>query len=149
MRSTHLLSQRLCVIAAASHPDVRGAITLEQYLRWPHAYYTLGRGGGSTIETAVDEALAAVGKVRTLGAWLPSTLSSPAVVASSDLLATVPERIARHFAATLGLQVLAPPLPLHDVVIAMYWHDRMHNNPAHRWLRERLRDVAAELQGAA
>lgn len=148
LRATSLLRQRLSVIAAAAHPDVRGAITLEQYVRWPHAYYTLARDGGSTIETAVDEALAKAGKVRTLGAWLPSTLSSPAVVAASDLLATVPERIARHFSASLALQVLPPPLPLQDVDIAMYWHDRMHNNPAHRWLRETLRDVTAELQVA-
>jgi DNA-binding transcriptional LysR family regulator len=146
LRASVLLRQRLAVIAAAEHPEVRGSISLEQYVRWPHAYYTRGRDGSATIETTIDEALANVGETRTFGAWLPSTLSSTAVVAASDLLATIPEHVARHFAAALGLQVLPPPLPMQDVDIAMYWHERMHKNPAHRWLRSVLREVAAELQ---
>ncbi|WP_454688657.1 LysR family transcriptional regulator [Achromobacter aloeverae] len=141
-----LLRQKLAVIAARRHPEVRGAIDLAQYIRWPHVYYARGRDGSATLETTVDEALAAAGRTRRIGAWQPSILSSAAVVAASDMLATVPEYLARHFEATSGVQVLAPPVPMPDVDIAMYWHDRMHKEPAHRWLRGALRDVAARLR---
>ena len=141
-----LLRQRLAVIAAATHPQVRDSITLEQYIRWPHAYYARGREGGATLESTIDDALAATGQTRRIAAWLPSILSSAAVVAGSDLLATVPEYVARHFEATLGLRVMAPPLPIQGVDIAMYWHERMHRNPAHQWLRSVVREVAGELQ---
>ncbi|MCJ0762703.1 LysR family transcriptional regulator [Variovorax terrae] len=145
LRSTSLMQQKLCVIAAQDHPDIRGTLSLAQYVGSPHAMYALGRTGGSTIETLVDETLSRAGMVRAIGARLPSTLSSPAVVAGSDLLATIPERIARHFAQQLALQVLAPPLPLDDVHTSMFWHERMQNNPAHRWLRQQFKQVAAPL----
>ena len=69
------------------------------------------------------------------------------MVAQSDLLATLPERIARHFALLLGLQVLEPPLPLGEMNTAMFWHERMQNNPAHRWLRQQIKQVAQPIAG--
>jgi DNA-binding transcriptional LysR family regulator len=100
---------------------------------------------GSTVEVAVDAALEQAGRARTVGAWMPSSISVPAVVSRTDFLATVPEAIARDFAPPLGLRVLAPPLPLGDVRIGMYWHERMHQNPPHKWLRQLVRHVAGEL----
>jgi DNA-binding transcriptional LysR family regulator len=146
LRSTQLLRQKLYVIAAATHPDIRGSITLEQYLGWPHARYILTHTGSSTIENEIDAALAAVGVRRDIGVQLPSALSSPPVVAGSDLLATVPERVARHFAPSLQLQVLEPPLPIPDVEISMYWHERKHHNVAHRWLRQTILELAKDLK---
>ena len=147
LRSTTLTQQRLRVIAAANHPSIRGSISLEQYVAFPHVYYALGRTGTSTLDTVVDEALSRAGLTRTVAARLPSTLSSPAVVAQSDLLATLPERIARHFAPLLNLQMLEPPLPLGEVSTSMFWHERMQNNPAHRWLRQQFREVALPIAG--
>jgi DNA-binding transcriptional LysR family regulator len=146
--SPPLVTQRLRVIVAGSHPSVRGEVTLDQYVDYPHACYRPGRTGASTIETQVEVALANAGRRRRIAIFLPSALASPAVVATSDLIATIPERVARHFASQFGLQVLHPPLPLDDVDIAMYWHDRMQNNSAHRWLRNLIREVAASLQAA-
>ena len=85
---------------------------------------------------------------RAVGVWMPSAISVPAVVSRTDFLATVPEAIARVFAPLLGLRVLAPPLPLDDVRIGMYWHERMHQNPSHKWLRQLVRSVAEELAAA-
>lgn len=147
LRSAPLFKQRLVVLASSNHPEIRGCISLDQYIRYPHACYVVGRGGTSMIEARVDEALAQVGMRRTIASWLPSALSSPAVVASSDLLATVPERVARNFAGALGLQVLAPPVALADIDIALYWHERAHHSSAHRWMRERMRDAAQSLEG--
>ena len=146
LRSLPLFKQRLVVIAAGNHPDIRGRLTLEQYTRYPHACYVVGRGGTSMIEARVDEALAGVGARRSIATWLPSALSSPAVIAASDLIATVPERVAHMFAGQLGLQVLEPPLHLPDIEIAMYWHERLHNSAAHRWMRETMRATAERLE---
>ena len=142
LRFTPLLRQPMRVIAAAGHADVQGQLTLAQYARYPHVFYALGRTAGSTLESVVDEALERAGMVRTIGARVSSTLVSPGLVAQSDMLATLPERIARHFAAVWQLQVLNPPLALEDVCTSMFWHERMHHNPAHRWLREQFEIVA-------
>lgn len=145
LRSSALWTQKLKVIAAAAHA-VDAGLTLADYLRWPHACHKLGRSG-SSIEVAVDAVLQQMHRERTVGVWLPSAISVPAVVARTDFLATVPEEVATMFAPLLGLKTLPPPLPLDDVQIGMYWHERMQKNPPHRWLRELLRTVAGDLMG--
>lgn len=67
---------------------------------------------------------------------VPNFLVAPAIVARSDLLATVPERIARSFAASLPLQVLEPPVRLPVLDVSLYWHERAHKDPLHRWMRD-------------
>ena len=142
LRFTPLLRQPMRVIAAAGHPEVQGRMTATQYVGYPHVFYALGRTGGSTLEAVVEEALERAGLVRTIGARVSSTLVSPGLVAQSDMLATLPERIARHFAAIWQLQVVEPPLLLEDVSTSMFWHERSHNDPAHRWLRQQFELVA-------
>lgn len=142
LRFTPILRQPMRVIAAADHPEVQGRLTLAQYIRYPHVFYALGGTAASTLEAVVDEALDHEGLVRTIGARVSSTLVSPGLVAQSDMLATLPERIARHFAALWQLQVLEPPLRLEDVSTSMFWHDRTHRSPAHRWLRQQFEIVA-------
>ncbi|WP_345535655.1 LysR family transcriptional regulator [Variovorax defluvii] len=147
LRYTPLLRQPMRVIAAAGHPEVRGRLSLAQYVQYPHVYYALGRTSVSTLEAVVDEALERAGRVRTIGARVSSTLVSPGLVAQSDMLATLPGRIAGHFAAVWQLQVLEPPLALEDVSTSMFWHERMHHKPAHRWLRQQF-EVVARTMGA-
>ena len=66
----------------------------------------------------------------------------PELVARSDLIATVPERLARGRAERL--QVLEPPLPVEGFTIGLVWHARRQRHPAHRWLRERVRALCGE-----
>jgi DNA-binding transcriptional LysR family regulator len=56
-------------------------------------------------------------------------------LATSDLVAVVPERLVKKAA----LQVVHPvPLPGFDML--MLWHERLHRDPAHQWLRQHLLD---------
>jgi DNA-binding transcriptional LysR family regulator len=145
LRSRPLLQQELKVIAARHHPDVRGSLTLDQFLAWPHALHMIGRTY-SAVEAAVNAALAPTGRQRSIGAWVPSSISSPAVVAATDFLATLPDFVARSFSLALDLQVLAPPLAMGDAQLSMYWHDRAHRHPAQRWLRNVLVEAAEHVQ---
>lgn len=143
LHSSLLWSQKLVVVAAGSHP-VDSQLTLEDFLRWPHAYHRLADGSGSSAECEVDRALQKLELKRAIGVWLPSSVSVPPAVACNDFFATVPEPMARRFSAPLGLKVFDVPLDLHEIPMGMYWHERMQNNPAHHWLRGIIRSVAAE-----
>jgi DNA-binding transcriptional LysR family regulator len=63
---------------------------------------------------------------------------APHIIASSDLLLTMPERVARVLAPPLDLVVLEPPpeLLLTGFTISMLWHERTHSDPARCWLRD-------------
>jgi len=60
------------------------------------------------------------------------------LLAGTDLLATVPERLAESLLAPFGLVQQAVPAPLPAAAISLYWHARQHQDPANRWLRDTL-----------
>ena len=64
---------------------------------------------------------------------VPHFLFLLSALAHSDLVALVPSRLA-HGAS--GLRVVEPPLDVPGFEMAMVWHERVHRDPAHTWLRE-------------
>jgi DNA-binding transcriptional LysR family regulator len=58
-------------------------------------------------------------------------------LATSDLVAVLPERLVKKAGA---LQVVEPPVPLPGFDMLMLWHERLHRDPAHQWLRQHLLD---------
>lgn len=93
----------------------------------------------------VDDALAARGLRRRTVVAAPSFVAAPYLVARSDLVLTLAERVARLVAPGLGLRVLPHPLELPLFSTSMIWHDRADGDPGHGWLREQLVAAAAEL----
>lgn len=83
----------------------------------------------------VDEALARHGVRRHIRLTVPHYVALGHVVASTDLIATVPERFALRVSGPLGLTTRALPLALEDSAIHQVWHARLHRDPANQWLR--------------
>jgi len=69
-------------------------------------------------------------------------LVAPFAVASSDLVITLAERLARAFEPLLPLKILDPPVTLPRFTMYLSWHERQHRDPAHRWLRELVVEIA-------
>jgi DNA-binding transcriptional LysR family regulator len=63
---------------------------------------------------------------------------SPPLIAASDLIITLPERVARIVCASHPLRSVPLPIkvPAFDVVLA--WHERVHRDPANAWLRDQV-----------
>jgi DNA-binding transcriptional LysR family regulator len=86
----------------------------------------------------IDAALGALGFVRRVALWHASFQALPAIVANTDLVATLPRRLAMQSAQTLPIAVYDPPLPLPAVDFSLYWHARSHEDPGHKWLRAKV-----------
>jgi len=56
----------------------------------------------------------------------------------------MPERLARFFAAKLGLSLSPAPVELPEAVASLVWHASYDHDPAHTWLREAVVQIAAE-----
>jgi DNA-binding transcriptional LysR family regulator len=134
-----LLEERFRCVVRRGHPAAGRRLTLARYCDLAHLLVS-PRG---TPGSLVDDALAALGRQRRIAASVPHFVVAPHVVASTDLIATLGERIVAATAAPLGLAVLAPPVELPRFTIAMTWHERTHQDPAQRWLR----DVIARAAG--
>jgi DNA-binding transcriptional LysR family regulator len=121
----------------------KAELTLDDIAELPHAAATFGQPAG--FLSAAERILAALGvprhvQVTTVG-WLPL----PFVVAGTDLVAIVPERLARRVAATAGVTVAEPPFGTAELIEAAWWHPTRSGDPALGWLRSIVAEVAGKL----
>ncbi len=129
-----LAEERNVCIARRGHPRIRQRLTLEQYAAAGHAgIFYASEGPG-----LVDNLLAARNLRRRLVVQAPHFVTVPYIVAASDLVATLPERLALAFRRHLPLSVFNLPLPLPTFTLRLVWHQRTHDDPAHQWLRDAL-----------
>jgi len=138
LRFKTLFRDRIVCIVRASHPQIRGRVNLEQFLTMPHARIKTHRI--SIAMEALDHAVASKhGKLR-VALQVHNEFALSQVVSRTDLIACIPERISRKLAEKFPLQVMPLPLTLPDSPLALYWHERTHHQPSHRWFREILAD---------
>jgi DNA-binding transcriptional LysR family regulator len=69
---------------------------------------------------------------------LPDLHTLATLLGCTPLVSILPRPLAEHLAARQGLATYALPEPTPATEVAMIWHVRSQNDPAHRWLRERL-----------
>ncbi len=132
--------QNVCLVSA-KHPTINGKLSLKQFAEAEHVALFYKPSGPGVVDTL----LAQKGYTRKIAVQSPHFASLPFIVAGTNLIATVPERMAKQFARQLKLQVLPVPLDLPAFRLTLLWHQRHHSDPAHRWLRQTLRETAARL----
>jgi DNA-binding transcriptional LysR family regulator len=145
MRTRPLLTDRFVCVVREGNPLVGKRLTLEQFVRIPHLQVApRGLPGGY-----LDDALAERGLARRVARAVPFFLTALHLVAGTDYLLTISERMAKAMAPSLGLRLLEPPLPLRPYALSLVWHPRFDADPGHRWLREALSRAAREAAGDA
>jgi len=134
-----LYTDRLVCVVRSGHPVVADGLRLERYVALRHIAVTISGIG----ESAVDVALSALGLGRQVALRVPHFLAGAMLVADSDMILTMPSRLACLLAQRLPLAVLDLPLEVAPLSPAMIWHERFHRDPAHVWVRQQLVDVVA------
>ena len=139
--SSLLLQESFVVVARRDHPAIGASLDLETYVRLDHALVSFS----GKLTGVADQALAARGLQRRVRVSVPMYLAAFAAVSSSDLIATVPARLASRFAADFRLRVLAAPLPIEGFPVSLVWYNSAKLDPGLDWLIARVRDIASEL----
>lgn len=138
IRTQALFRDRLVGVVRKGHALSRGKITTARYLAASHILISRGE----SEKAPVDADLAALGLERRIGTVLSGFSAALTLTRSTDLVATVPERHTATLRA--GLHTFALPFPNRPLTVSLLWHPRMEADPAHRWLRERIRQICAE-----
>jgi DNA-binding transcriptional LysR family regulator len=115
----------------------QGSLTMDQPMDL-RRYAALGHvlvSPGGTLSGIVDQALKATGITRRVALAVPYFLAALATVAGSDLIATVPRRLAEGHAEAFGLVSLPPPLAIRSFPVRMMWSRRLSGDPGLSWLR--------------
>jgi DNA-binding transcriptional LysR family regulator len=131
----------VCLIREA-HPDIGSELTVRRYATLRHVLVAPQGGERSFI----DDLLAQRDLKRRIATRVPGFAAVPWIVAGADVAATVPARIAEQHASALRLRVLDVPLPLGTSVWSEFWHDRVHVDRGHVWMRNLIADVAGALR---
>ncbi len=118
-------------VVRAGHPLTTSELTLDTYIAWSHALVTLtdSRAG------YVDKVLAQHRVKRRIMLKLPHFLAAVTIVAQTDLVLTLPRRLATLFTNFADLQVLEPPIQLDRFDYILLWHFRQNADPLHLWIR--------------
>jgi DNA-binding transcriptional LysR family regulator len=131
-----LFAQNWCCLANPAHPRLGKTLTLRAYRDEGH----VGIVGGTGSQMLAD-ALERHRVRRRIVLELPGFLGLPAILSTTDLVATLPRHIGETLAEAAGLRVIDCPVPVPPFTVKQHWHARYHHEPANRWLR----GVVAEL----
>jgi DNA-binding transcriptional LysR family regulator len=139
--STEIIFEDEFVCVVAKESRLRRRITLQQYLEAAHVSVSIIEGK----QTIVERRLRDTGRNRRIVLRVPYFSAAIRSVARTDLVATVPRRLARWEARHPELRVVEPPKELSGFKYLMAWHPRLESDPAHQWLRATMRDLGARM----
>ncbi len=148
LRASLLFSDTLSCIGRRGLRGSTSTISLAEYLAARHVIFGSPFTPISTIENLVNTTLDRIGIHRHTGIEVPSILLPAYIVAQSDLLATLPTRLAHRFAATLPVDVYELPFTTPALDFSMVWHERTHRIAVHRWVRSVIHQFALDATGA-
>jgi DNA-binding transcriptional LysR family regulator len=135
VRAQALFRDRLIGVVRMGHALSEGEITPTRYAAGRHIL--VSRRGLEKVE--VDEALEPLGLEREIVTIVGGFATAVALARASDLIATVPERHTGNLRN--GMHSFPLPVPTSEFTVSLLWHPRLHADPAHRWLRECVREV--------
>jgi DNA-binding transcriptional LysR family regulator len=140
----------VCVVRR-NHPRLRGACTLAQFSSESHVVIEpagtryAGTASQSSTATLFERVLEDRGVKRNIAVRVPHFMVVPAIVQTSDLVATVPSYVMTAIAPMRNVTVLPLPFDVPRFTVKLFWHARNHKDAANRWLRAIITEICTEL----
>lgn len=134
-----ILQTRYVCLMRQGHPLDKPRLTLQEFSAAEHVV-VIAQGTGHGM---ADEVMRRRGVQRRVRLTVPHFTALGHIVQTTDLLATVPETLAQRIAPPFGLSYVAPPAEIPPVSINLFWHARLHKDPANVWLRNFILELFA------
>jgi DNA-binding transcriptional LysR family regulator len=135
-----LFTQQYVCMFRDGHALDRKKITPPDFFAADHvAVVSTGTGHG-----IVDDMLDKNSPQRKVRLTVPHFVAVGHILQSTDLVATVPERLAEKMAKPFNLKYVAHPIKLPQIAINLFWHAKYHKDPANQWLRSLIFDMHAD-----
>jgi DNA-binding transcriptional LysR family regulator len=132
-----LFEERYVSLVSARHREIRKELTLALFLKYPHLLITHVGDLKGTVDRLLDEH----GLKRQVAMSVPYHLAVPALIAGTDMIATLSERVVR-LSDWPGVRAFPVPIEFPSFRETMLWHRRNDNDPAHAWLRGLILDAS-------
>ena len=138
-----LFDDEVVCLVAEDHPAARRGWDSATWLAAEHIAPTPTHPGAKgVIDTHLDQ----LGLRRNITARCPHFGLIPAMVASSLLVLTTGRQYCERYVEVLPVKILPCPIEFPRLMYYQLWHERTHASASARWLRERVKAVAASLR---
>jgi DNA-binding transcriptional LysR family regulator len=134
-RQQTLRKTRYVCAVRSDHPQIVNSLSMDQFLNAKHGMVATS----GSPHSVVNETMARLNLSRDITLRMPRFAALPFLIATSDLIATIPEDLGQTFSRLLDIKLLPPPFALAPFEIKQYWYERHHAEPAFQWLRSVVR----------
>lgn len=117
------------------HPLAQSELTLQGYAAARHAVYHPSGSGHAAQEQVINSVLARHGLQRRIALRATHFLGFTRMISGTDLITTIPQRLAAAAAHSVELKIVPPPVAIPSFEVVQFWHKRFHLDPGVRWLR--------------
>lgn len=137
----HVMDDGLACVVRRDHPIIKDSISREQYESLKHVnVLPPGR-----LKAGLFQALGQQNLKRDVAVSVTHFLAVPEMLAATDYCATLPLLICRNLERDPRLKIIPAPVDLGTFPVHMGWHVRYRDDPAHKWLRSMVEELANEL----
>ena len=132
-----LFREHYVCIAGTGHPEIGTRLSARRFAAARHAIVTPAGTGHGVIERT----LVAHGLEDRIVLRVQNFLVLPSIVATTDLVALVPHSVGSQLSRHNDVRLLPVPIPIPSFDVKQCWHERFHEDPGNRWLRQQFADL--------
>jgi DNA-binding transcriptional LysR family regulator len=137
-----LFQEHFVGIARKNHPALtQKTISLEVFANLSHALNTIRRDAIGEV----DYVLTAHDLQRRIALTVPHMLVLPSIVASTDLIAAIPSRMACYFSKLNDIEIFELPIEIPNWTVSMLWSKLNDKDDASCWLRQTLQTLCEQI----
>lgn len=124
--------------------EVGSQMTKKTFLTLGHVIYSIGQNQQLALP---DQFLRASGVDRKIEYSVPSFLLAPFLLKGTNLTTLVLSRTQPSIEQSGDIKLVTPPYPVPDITEYLWWHPRRTTDTAHIWFRNKIAEVAAQIEG--
>jgi DNA-binding transcriptional LysR family regulator len=139
VRRQRLFRDPYVCLMRSDHPRIGARLTRKLFQEASHALVSSAGSGHRVVEEAFERN----GLNHRIALRVPHFTVVPMVLERTDLLLTLPSRVARVFEQSGHFKSLTPPVAIPPADVGVHWHERFDRDSGNRWLRALILELFA------
>lgn len=140
--STTLFEDAYVCVMRKDHALSRQTLTKARYLAAKHILFS----PTGSLDYGVEKYFRPIGIQRQIGVVLSHYLAAPLILQNSDMIMTVPARLAEFYVSRYKVRVAPLPVKVPPIAIQLVWNSRLGEHPAYRWFRALVAEICSKIE---
>lgn len=134
------VQDHVCLFRRGHKLDKQSRLTQQEFEAAEHVLVSAVGTGHASVDRSIEK----LEVRRRVVLTVPHFVAVGHILSSTDMVATVPERFARHCVDPFQLRYVPLPLKLPEIGVNLFWHSRFHKEPGNQWLRSQVFDIFSD-----